>query len=388
MTRTKAPNGVPTIKPVYRKDGTVARYTTQVTLKLPNGMSKRQGVSGATQAECLKNAMNVRKEYELGGLLRNKPITVPQLVDRWLMEACDYKTGSTMRLYKGAQRLYIKPLLSIRASALNPARLHTFLCDTAAKVADGNGGRDGLASAHVAYIVLKAATKWGARRDVGALQDGVDPLADATFSLGKGWNKRRDYIPLHEAGLIVKAAQDRPSQLLWRLLLATGARRGEILGLNVGDVDPREWLIRINKIATPESDGAETKPRTKGRTNRSVPIDDEGLREDLLVAMTGKKPGEPLFESPNGGRLRHTTASKWWQRDLAAAGLTGYTTHQLRHTFATLALADGVPVNVVSEILGHASAAITLSVYGHVAASQKSDAVRRVSSLIARAIAT
>jgi integrase len=65
-----------------------------------------------------------------------------------------------------------------------------------------------------------------------------------------------------------------------------------------------------------------------------------------------------------------------------SVGLPPIRLHDLRHTWATLALQAGVPVKIVSEILGHASVTITYDTYSHVSPAMQADATTRVSALV------
>jgi integrase len=84
----------------------------------------------------------------------------------------------------------------------------------------------------------------------------------------------------------------------------------------------------------------------------------------LEDAVAGKRPGDLVFTSPNGGPLR---LGNWRIRVFdpacAAAGIVGLTPHDLRHTAASLAIAAGANVKAVQRMLGHSSAAMTLDVY-------------------------
>jgi integrase len=101
----------------------------------------------------------------------------------------------------------------------------------------------------------------------------------------------------------------------------------------------------------------------KTNRTRTVPFP-PSLAPQLAASCKGKGPDDPLFTAPEGGTLR---LGNWRRRvfDPAcrAAGLVDVTPHDLRHTAASLAIASGANVKAVQQILGHASAAMTLDVY-------------------------
>jgi hypothetical protein len=104
----------------------------------------------------------------------------------------------------------------------------------------------------------------------------------------------------------------------------------------------------------------------KGHTRRKVPIP-AFLVEELVRHVEGRGPDELVFTGVRGGgALRATVFRRATFDDAAAAiGLPGLHPHELRHTAASLAIAAGADVKVVQQMLGHASAAMTLDQYGH-----------------------
>ena len=88
------------------------------------------------------------------------------------------------------------------------------------------------------------------------------------------------------------------------------------------------------------------------------------LADELVVHLAGKAPGDLVFTAPEGGVLRNTNfRPRYWDPATERAGLPGLTPHELRHTAASLAVAAGANVKAVQQMLGHASAAMTLDVY-------------------------
>ena len=84
----------------------------------------------------------------------------------------------------------------------------------------------------------------------------------------------------------------------------------------------------------------------------------------MMNPVCGKSPEDLVFTAPGGGVLRNTNfRPQFFDRAARAAGLEGLTPHELRDTTASLAVAAGANVNSVQQMLGHASAAMTLAVY-------------------------
>jgi integrase len=95
-----------------------------------------------------------------------------------------------------------------------------------------------------------------------------------------------------------------------------------------------------------------------------------------------------VFCRPDGGPLHAERFSRTFSREAAHAGLPAIRLHDLRHTWATLALSAGEHPKVVQERLGHANVSITLDVYSHVSEGLHSDAASRIASLIFGPVST
>ena len=89
-----------------------------------------------------------------------------------------------------------------------------------------------------------------------------------------------------------------------------------------------------------------------------------------------------VFTRPDGSPIHPDLITNWFRRLARKAGLPPIRLHDVRHSYATAALAAGIPAKVVSERLGHATIAITLDVYSHVIPGMDAQAANAVASLI------
>lgn len=178
------------------------------------------------------------------------------------------------------------------------------------------------------------------------------------MELAKQEPSERRYLTVAEVDDILKAMA--PHDLEVRILVMTGVRRGEMAGLRVGDLDVSRGRIRVAR----DVDSAGDVDATKTRRHRDVPVGGELLRL-LSERAKGKRRDEWLLPSPSGEPWTRDSWRSRWESARAAAGLDNLDTHELRHTAASLAIHSGANVKTVQRMLGHASAAITLDVYGH-----------------------
>ena len=168
-----------------------------------------------------------------------------------------------------------------------------------------------------------------------------------------------------EADAIMDVVEGHWMEHLIRLLLGSGIRLGEAIGLDQGDLMLDEHYIRVRVT------------KTHVRAVRISEDATDALRQALAIAPR-RGPNEPVFFAPGKPRerMRGTSVSHALPRLLAAHGLPALSPHKLRHATATLMLAEGVPMRVIAEQLGHRNPAITARIYAHVAPDQLADAVR------------
>jgi integrase len=251
---------------------------------------------------------------------------------------------------------------------------------------------DGLDRRTVNYVhtilhrAFKDAVRWG--RLARNPADAADPPRASQKSDGvQAWDA---------ATLRTFLARSRESgdrlHALWVLLATTGMRRGEAIGLRWKDVDLDKGRLRIvQTITQTRSKVTIGEPKTSsGR--RSIALDNATidvlrdhrkamLEERLLVGPDFSDEGL-VFHHPDGACLRPDAVSAQFLRRVGRYGLPRLTLHGLRHTWATLALEQGIHPRVVQERLGHSTIAITLGIYSHVAPTLHDEAASRVSSLL------
>ena len=159
---------------------------------------------------------------------------------------------------------------------------------------------------------------------------------------------------------------------MYYIELATGLRRGELLGLKWEDIDLAAGIIRVHRqIARINGEIVEAPLKTKN-SYRIISISPQAIR--VLNEQKSKTNDEYVFPSPNGGPISPDSVNNMLKRVLERAGISKVRFHDLRHTFATLALQNGVDIKTVSGMLGHFSAGFTLDTYAHVTTAAQKEA--------------
>ena len=153
------------------------------------------------------------------------------------------------------------------------------------------------------------------------------------------------------------------------LAVTTGMREGEILGLRWCDVDLSKNEIFIqHTLSNSRVHGLQlTSPKTSSSIRKiSIPLSVSKVLKDLKEKVTNMDIRQEtfIFQTKNGTLVNMRTFDKSWERILIAAQVPHRKFHGLRHTHATMLLAEGVPIVEVSRRLGHSKVAHTLDLYG------------------------
>ena len=172
------------------------------------------------------------------------------------------------------------------------------------------------------------------------------------------------------------AADKRGLLPMFYLELVSGLRKGELTALLWSDLDITNRTISVSKQYVKNPNGELTLSRPS--------ISQEAV--DLLVAEHKRHPNNPyMFPSPITREMYHPDSTvKLHKKILKDAGLPHIRSHDLRHTFATLALQNGVDVKTVSSMLGHYDAGFTLRTYTHATRQKQDEAAQTMGSFMAQ----
>jgi len=171
---------------------------------------------------------------------------------------------------------------------------------------------------------------------------------------------------------------------LWEIASLTGARQGELLGLQWADINLNGANMRIERALVGIEKGtghpAFGEPKTT-KSRRTIPLEPEAVEalhahRDRQVFERQKlgdsyQDHDLVFCTRLGTPLEGTNVGKYWRDACKRAGVEPCRFHDLRHFAITTMLLAGVPVNVVAEMVGHHSAAMTLGRYGHLLPGSK-----------------
>jgi integrase len=172
----------------------------------------------------------------------------------------------------------------------------------------------------------------------------------------------------------------------------TGMRRGEVAGLRWSDVDLAAKFIHVRQAAVVVNYSLRITDVKTSHGKRTIDVNDHVVRalttwrrnqaEEKLLLGADYDDRDLVFARPDGTPTHPEVLSRTFDRVIARINLPRIRLHDVRHTHASLLLKAGVPVKVVSERLGHATASFTLDVYSWVLPGMQADAAAIFSRLM------
>lgn len=304
-------------------------------------------------------------QAELAELLRLRDAGAPftgrvrlgEYLERWVSDEHGW-APATARKHESAVRVHLAggPLGHLRLSEMSVGDVDRWLVGLVGLSAQSRRHlrstlRRALADAHRSGLVT---------RNVGAL------------SRSPGLHRaERAILDAAQARILIESTRGTRYGPLWTILVTTGLRISEALGLTWSRVDLATPAIRVtHQLARESGEWVRRQPKTaKGRrTIPLTPLGVEALRaqRDQQAQDRGATSLDGLvFTSPTGRPLHETNTLKALYEALAAADLPRVTQHDLRHSCATLLYSMGVPLETIADILGHSSSRITADLYRH-----------------------
>ena len=315
-----------------------------------------------TQKELTAKLRQRIEVYQGVDLTEQSSMTLSEWLDQWLESVEKTVRPTTFTRYRYTAENYIKPSLgNKRLSQLTPRdiqRLYDKLATEGRQ--DGQGGLSG-GTIHGIHAVFHGALRAAQEASLIAqnpTEKVIPPKASASSK-----------TILNEEQLERFMEEIRKDEIwldFFYTELTTGLRRGEICGLKWEDFEEADGTLKVRRTVHKEKGGklttGDTKTEAGARTIILPPSTAEILRKRKQTAST-----EWIFPAPLKPECPVDPASAYRRLKilLKQAGLPDIRFHDLRHTFATHALASGVDVKTLSGILGHTRAAFTLDTYTH-----------------------
>lgn len=346
--------------------------------------SSRQGFRTKREAEtALDEALG---SLRAGTAVGRTTSTVGEFLDEWLAGERPRLKETTWSSYDTAVNRIKANLAMVKLQALTPRDIERFY--RALSESGGRGARP-LAPKTVrnTHVVLRKALADAER--LGII--GRNPATVARPPIPQ--RVERPTWTSDDLRTFFEFLADDRLLGLYVLLATTGMRRGEVLGLRWTDLDldARELHV-VQTLTTVRYRPVFSTPKTK-RSRRMVYLDvqtvaalrahRQGQRQERLVAGAARDTATDMVFADELGRPLHPDRiTREFAIKSMSAGLSRIRLHDLRHTYATLALKSGVHPKIVSERLGHATVGVTLDLYSHVTPALGRDAADSIAAII------
>ncbi len=358
------------------------------SLTLENG--KRKVFYGKTRKEVKEKLTTALHEQQQGTLVTAGPQTVEQYLTDWLENTHKRLVRPrTYERYREAVYQHLIPALGhYQLQKLAVQHMQTFYTQKE---------NEGLAPATIIYYhsVLHNALNVAVKR--GLIARNVCDLASPPRRV------RHEIQPLtaEQAQNLLVALHGHRWEALYTLALATGLRRGEILGLKWQDINFAAGTLQVRRIlsrvptlaANREHVYVEAEPKTK-QSRRSVVIAPLALQslvqhrtrqlEARQQAGLAWQDHDYVFCTSIGTHLNPNHVVEELKKLLHKAGLPDIRFHDLRHSAATLLLTAKIHPKVVQEILGHTQISTTMDIYSHVLPGLQEDAMGKLHDVLSK----
>jgi integrase len=337
------------------------------------GTMRRKTVTAKTKSEVLTKMRAVRRNLDDGLPTPDDRLTVGQVLDRWMNDVLRHQVAPiAFENYKSVADLHIRPTLGKRqVTKLVPADVDALM---SAKLDAGYSVSTVRRIRAILVQALNQAERWGlVVRNVAAVTRG--PRAKRT--------EGRTLTPSQARQLLASLSGHR-LETLYVTMLGLGLRRGEALGLAWADVSLDRGVLVIRHALKREGGTLVLGEVKTAKSRRSLNIPRpvvESLKahrarqaQDRLAVGEAWTDSGLVFTTQVGTPLDPRNIYRDFVGVCERSGLGRWHPHELRHSAASIMLAQGVPIEVVSDILGHSSIRMTADVYGHILEPQRAAA--------------
>jgi integrase len=329
------------------------------------GRRRQKRVSAPTRRECEERIRELVRETQDPNYREPDKSTVAEYIAAWLESVEPGLRASTFRRYRDMMVNHVQPKLGhIKLAKLSPLDVQRFYADR---------HKSGLSSTTVHHIhvvlhrALRQAVRWG------MIPTNATEMVDAP-------KRTLPEVEVWDAAQVTRFfLKSDPHYLsaLWRLALLTGMRRGELLGLRWEDISLDDGRLSVRRTLSRAGGGVwELGPPKTKAGRRSIALPEScvtALRKHRAMQNAERLRLGALWEDNNfvftnrtGGPLHPNSLALQFKQLTKLANLPTIRFHDLRHTSATLLLAQGVHAKIVQERLGHSDISMTLNRYSHV----------------------
>ena len=383
--KSRGPKGGGTIR--KRPDGLwEGRFTAGYNPE--TGKPVQKSIYGKSQEEVQEKLTEKLHELHIGIYQEPTKMTLGEWIDIWFDEYAAVSVSAyTADSYRSIKDRHIKPILGhFKLSALTPLQIQRFyntmtdqkkLSPKTVKNIHG-----------VLHKSLDKAVRLGYIR--------TNPTDSC--ELPKMYKEEIHPMEEEEIERFLQAIKNEKYGNIYWVTLFTGMRQGEVLGLTWDCVDFKRNKIFVNKQLkkTQKVKGEYILDKTKNRRSRMLTVapavmamlEKQKLEQEQMAEAAGPLWNNEMnlvFTNEFGKHLCHFTVYKHYKKIVEEIGIPESRFHDLRHSYAVVALESGDDIKTVQGNLGHATASFTLDIYGHVSQKMRQDSADRMEKYIQNA---
>lgn len=348
---------------VKRGNSYMAYYYTGEKI---NGKYVRKSKSGfKSKKEAERFLRSVIEDIEAGLKVQGSDVLMKNFLYEWLdmYSSISGLAENTYRGYRTNINNHIIPVIGdIKLNSLKPEDIDRLLLTMTEK---------GLSVTSQRYVisVIRKSLNWAVKRRI--LRFNVIDYVDIP--------KPEKFNPtvLNEEQLQVLLNYCSSSPLLTpiSLILLTGLRRGEALGLKWSDIDFENKVLHVQRSATPVKGGYHFSPCKTDKSNRFLSLPDIAVsvlenwkmyQSEFYLTIDNFNPDDYVFYNYTCKILSCSAIRRYYKKALQDCNLPDIRIHDLRHSYATLLLKKNIAPKVASKMLGHSDTRTTLDIYTHV----------------------
>jgi len=334
-----------------------------------------------TRDECVAWIRKTQTQVERGMTYSKANVTLGDFIQKWLEFHKTTVAPNTAVQYKQLTNNYILPeigKIKLRDLSLSIIEAHYMALQ-----------KNGLGASTVRYVhaILRKCLNDAVRR--GYI--GYNPTLGTI--LPRIEDKEMVFLDESEILQFLITIQESPYNALYTLAIKTGMRKGELLALKWADLNWQNGTLRVQRqVQRIKGQGLVFRPPKTRAGRRTVQLGQktlEILRQQYqeckqLANIAGEdwKEHGLIFPSVVGTPLDGENVTKDFKAQLKKAGVKKIRFHDLRHTAASLLLNNGIPVIVVSKMLGHAKTSTTLNIYGHLMPTMQEQAAQVMDEIV------
>lgn len=399
MPRTKSAgrnaNGLGTIrkKTIQKKNGNTYEYwEARVTtgFDLGSGKQIQRSITGKTQREVSQRMKQISVDIDMGTYIPPNKQTLREWLDAWVETYLGSVKPRTVAIYKSDINIHIKPALgAVRLEALNTQMIQSFYNNMRKPTDKHPNGLSAKTIKNVHGVLHKSLQQAVL---IGYLR--FNP-ADACILPRI---EKKELRPLDEEDIaaFLKSINGHPFEDLFTVTLFTGMREGEVLGLTWDCVNFASSTITVSKQMQLHQEAgisAYELVATKNSRPRTICVPPTltallkrhraiQAQQQLQAGALWNNPNNLVFTDSLGHHLTKPTIYRAYKSIVSSIGRPDARFHDLRHSYAVAAIRSGDDIKTVQGNLGHASAAFTLDVYGHVTDRMKQESAARMEKFI------